>query len=138
MAGILPIVCPANQFELDTLLDSLSGTAIEVLEITLRNDFSTAAIKHIKEQHPALTVGAGTVNTPNKLEQALDCGADFMVAPGIADFAHGIEQKHGKTFIHGVSTSSEILKLINLGYSNMKLFPAEISGGARALKLYTR
>ena len=134
--GILPVICPANQFELDTLLESLGGTAIEVLEITLRNDFSTAAIKYIKEKYPELTVGAGTVNTPFKLEQALDCGAEFLVAPGIADFAHDVVQKNSIPFFHGVSNPSEILKLINLGYSNMKFFPAEISGGTRALKLY--
>lgn len=136
-AGILPVICPANQFELDTLLDSLSGTTIQVLEITLRNDFSTSAIKNIKEKCPQLTVGAGTVNTPFKLEQALGCGAEFLVAPGIADFAHNIIQKHGIPFIHGVSNPSEILKLINLGYNNMKFFPSEISGGTRALKLYS-
>ena len=134
--GILPVVCPENQFELDTLLTAISDTDVSVVEITLRSDFSTIAIQQIKERYPELTVGAGTVNTPKKLEEALACGADFLVAPGIAEFAHGIAKERGIPFIHGVSTPSEILKLINMGYDTVKFFPAELSGGTQALNLY--
>lgn len=135
--GILPVVCPENQFELDVLLDAISDTDVKVLEITLRSEFSTTAIKQIKQTRPDLTVGAGTVNTPYRLEEALATGADFLVAPGIADFAHELAKQHGTPFIHGASTPSEILKLINLGYDTIKFFPAELSGGTQALKLYS-
>ena len=135
--GILPVVCPTNQFELEVLLDAISDTDVKVIEITLRSDFSTTAIKYIKQTRPELTVGAGTVNTPLIFEQALACGADFLVAPGTTDFAHEQSKKHNVPFIHGASTPSEILKLINLGYDTIKFFPAEISGGTKALKLYS-
>ena len=134
--GIIPVICPADQTELNVLLDAIADTDVRVIEITLRNEFSTTAIKYIKENHPELTVGAGTVNTEAKLEDAIDCGADFLVAPGIAEFAHKYVKERGITFIHGVATPSEILHLYNLGYRVMKLFPAEISGGTRALTLY--
>ena len=135
--GILPVVCPANQSELDTLLDAIRGTDVNVMEITLRNDFATYAIQYVKKYFPCLTVGVGTINTPQKLEAAISCGADFFVAPGIAQFAHKYVSDRGITFLHGVSTPSEILTLVNLGYRTMKFFPAEISGGAKALKLYS-
>ena len=135
--GILPVICPANQAELDTLIDALRGTDISVIEITLRNDFATRAIKYIKENCPWLMVGAGTINTPAKLEAAISCNADFFVAPGFAEFAHRYVSNHGMIFLHGVSTPSEILKLVNMGYRIMKFFPAEISGGVQALKLYS-
>ena len=82
--GIRPVVCPANQSELDTLLDAIRGTDVNVMEITLRNDFATHAIQYVKKYFPCLTVGADTINTPQKLEAAISCGADFFVAPGIA------------------------------------------------------
>jgi len=135
--GILPVICPANQEELNTLLSAVTDTDISVIEITLRNDFSTYAIKYIKEKFPWLVVGAGTINTPSKFKAAISCNADFFVAPGFARFAHEYVSNCGITFFHGVSTPSEILKLVNLGYSVMKFFPAEISGGVRALKLYS-
>lgn len=136
MAGILPVVCPSNQFQLDTLLDAIKNTEIKVLEITLRNEFSTNAIKYIKSKYPELFVGAGTVNTPSKLDEAVSCSPDFLVSPGFAEFAHGNPIAQNIPFIHGVSTPSEILKLINLGYDTVKFFPAECSGGVQALKLY--
>lgn len=135
-AGILPVVCPENQFQLDVLLDAVKDTKVKVLEITLRNDFSTNAIKYIKEKHSELYVGAGTVNTPLKLEKAMSCQPDFLVSPGIAEFALDFAKEGKIPFIHGVSTPSEILKLINQGYDVMKFFPAECSGGVQALKLY--
>ena len=134
--GILPVVCPSNQFQLDTLLDAIKNTEIKVFEITLRNEFSTNAIKYIKSKHPELFVGAGTVNTPSKLEEAVACAPDFLVSPGFAEFAHENPIAQSIPFIHGVSTPSEILKLINLGYDTVKFFPAECSGGVQALKLY--
>lgn len=136
-AGILPVVCPENQFELDVLLEAISDTAVKVIEITLRSEFSTTAIKQIKQTRPDLTVGAGTINTPPRLREALACGADFLVAPGIVEFAHELAKQHGVPFIHGASTPSEILKLINMGYDTIKFFPAELSGGTQALKLYS-
>lgn len=135
-AGILPVVCPENQFQLDVLLDAVKDTDVKVLEITLRNEFSTNAIKYIRSKHPELTVGAGTVNTPSKLNEALSCNADFLVSPGIAEFALDFIKERKIPFIHGVSTPSEILNLVNLGYDVMKFFPAECSGGVKALKLY--
>lgn len=135
--GILPVVCPEDGFQLDVLLDAVRDTEVKVLEITLRNSFSTNAIKYIKENLPELSVGAGTVNTPSKLKEALSCGPDFLVAPGIAEFALDPQATKGIPFVHGVSTPSEILKLINLGHDVMKFFPAECSGGVNALKLYS-
>ena len=81
--GILPVVCPSNQFQLDTLLDAIKNTEIKVLEITLRNEFSTNAIKYIKSKHPELFVGAGTVNTPSKLEEAVACAPRFSRLTGL-------------------------------------------------------
>ena len=135
--GILPVVCPEDSFQLDVLLDAIRDTEVKVLEITLRNGYSTNAIKYIKKKFPELSVGAGTVNTPSKLKEALSCDPDFLVAPGIAEFALDPQATNGIPFVHGVSTPSEILKLINLGYDVMKFFPAECSGGVNALKLYS-
>ena len=134
--GILPVICPDDQYQLDVLIDAVRETDIKVLEITLRNEFSTDAIKYIKSKHPELTVGAGTVNTPAILKNALSCNPDFLVSPGIARFAFEDPDARDVPFIHGVSTPSEIMTLINFGYDVMKYFPAECSGGVKALKLY--
>ena len=43
-------------------------------------------------------------------------------------------QDTGLPHLPGASTVSEVLRLLELGYSEMKLFPAEVSGGIGFLK----
>jgi 2-dehydro-3-deoxyphosphogluconate aldolase/(4S)-4-hydroxy-2-oxoglutarate aldolase len=43
-------------------------------------------------------------------------------------------QETGLPHLPGAATVSEVLRLLELGYSEMKFFPAEVSGGAGFLK----
>ncbi len=43
-------------------------------------------------------------------------------------------QESGLPHLPGAATVSEVLRLLELGYSEMKFFPAEASGGAAFLK----
>lgn len=134
--GILPVVCPENQSELDTLIKAVFLTDIRVLEITLRNSFSYEAVVYIKKNYPELTVGAGTVNSVDTLKKAIAAGADFVVSPGYLDELLNEAKKLNIPFLPGVSTPSEILKLLSGGYKFLKFFPAEASGGKKVLNLY--
>lgn len=134
--GILPVVCPENSSELDTIINAISITGLNVLEITLRNTFSFEAIAHIKRNYPKLIVGAGTVNSTEILRKAIDIGADFLVSPGSTEELLADAKKKNIPFLPGVSTPSEILKLSSMGYKILKFFPAECSGGSKVLNLY--
>ena len=43
-------------------------------------------------------------------------------------------QETGLPHLPGAATVSEVLRLLELGYSEMKFFPAEVSGGVGFLK----
>ena len=134
--GILPVICIHNQAELNTLLLSLDNTPVHCIEITLRHEFALEAIKIIKKAMPHMTVGAGTVVSPTLLTQAIEAGADFCVSPGTDyDLLH-LSQAQNISFIPGCSTPTEIQNVQKMGYSLVKYFPAECSGGIRALTLY--
>lgn len=133
---ILPVICMENQDELDTFLKAISMTNIKCVEITLRHPFSFDAISYIKENHPKIIVGAGTVNSKEVLNKAIVCGADFLVAPGTLDELLLEAENKNIPFLPGVSTPSEIMKLSSMGYKTLKLFPAECLGGVNVLKLY--
>lgn len=134
--GVLPVVCPENSCELDTLINAILLTDISTLEITLRNSFSFEAITYIKRNYPELTVGAGTVNSIDVLKKAIDTGADFLVSPGHTDELLAEAKNMNIPFLPGASTPSEILKLSSMGYKILKFFPAEGSGGTKVLNLY--
>lgn len=133
---ILPIKCPKNQEELDVLISALTETPLRVIEITLRNEFSLNAIKYIKTNFPQFTVGAGTVVSSFLLNESLKSGADFCVSPGLDVELLKEAQNKNMPFLPGCSTPTEILMAQKAGLRIVKFFPAEISGGVNALKLY--
>lgn len=134
--GILPVVCLKNEKELHTFLDAILLSEIRCVEITLRHPFSTESIQYIKKNHPQIIVGAGTVKTHDTLFTAIECGADFCVAPGTSEELLNEAEKRNMPFLPGGATPSEFMLLSSLGFQTAKFFPAECSGGVNALKLY--
>lgn len=134
--GVLPVINIKNSDYEKTLMSALGHTDIKCLEVTLRSDYSMDAIKNIKKAFPDYYVGAGTVMNKYNMEKALECGADFIVSPG---FDKGLVCeciKNKVPVIPGCSTPTEIMAAVNEGCTTVKFFPAELSGGISALKLY--
>ncbi|MBQ8248291.1 MAG: bifunctional 4-hydroxy-2-oxoglutarate aldolase/2-dehydro-3-deoxy-phosphogluconate aldolase [Clostridia bacterium] len=134
--GILPVVCPENETEVDTLIKAVENTPIKALEITLRHPYAPEAIKRIKEKCPTFTVGAGTVVNPEALDAAISAGADFCVSPGFDEELVNAAKTRNIPFLPGCATPSEIQRAVFLGAKTVKFFPAECMGGTKALKLY--
>ena len=134
--GILPVVCLKNEGELETFLEAILPSPVRCVEITLRHPFSPAAIAYIKKKHPQITVGAGTVSTLERLDEAISHGADFCVAPGTLLTLLSAAAAKGIPFLSGATTPSEIMLLSSLGHDVIKLFPAECAGGVKLLDLY--
>jgi 2-dehydro-3-deoxyphosphogluconate aldolase/(4S)-4-hydroxy-2-oxoglutarate aldolase len=61
-------------------------------------------------------------------------GAVFAVSPGSSDSLLDAAADAGLPFVPGAVTASEMLKLLDLGYTLQKFFPAELSGGAAFLR----
>ncbi|MBE7035342.1 MAG: bifunctional 4-hydroxy-2-oxoglutarate aldolase/2-dehydro-3-deoxy-phosphogluconate aldolase [Ruminococcaceae bacterium] len=134
--GILPVINITNVEACVPLVEAITEEDIHVLEVTLRSDSSLAAIETIKKEFPALTVGAGTIFSVEQLEKALACGADFIVTPGLDEELVSYCMAKGVPIVPGCSTPTEIQKARKLGCRTVKFFPAELSGGPKALSLY--
>ena len=105
-----------------------------VIELTLRTPVALDAIEPIATHVPEILVGAGTIVAPEQAKEALSAGAQFLVSPGTTDTLAAAMQDTGLPHLPGAATVSEVLRLLELGYSEMKFFPAEASGGADFLK----
>jgi 2-dehydro-3-deoxyphosphogluconate aldolase/(4S)-4-hydroxy-2-oxoglutarate aldolase len=79
-------------------------------------------------------VGAGTLLTPQDVKNAVDAGATFGVSPGATDTLLEACEAADLPLLPGAATSSEVMRLLERGYSVQKFFPAEANGGAPALK----
>lgn len=134
--GILPVFCPADEVQFETFYKAVSAVEISAVEITLRSDYALTAIRELKKRQPSWLVGAGTILTDEMARDALNAGADFLVSPGYDPAFVELAAQTGKFYLPGCSTPSEIQAAAKQGCTLLKFFPAVISGGAAALKLY--
>lgn len=132
--GIIPVVVIDNPENAAPLAAALQESGLPCMEITFRTEGAAYALKNIASSGINILLGAGTVLTKEQAAQAIDAGAQFIVAPGlnrkIADFC----LKKNVAFIPGVATPTEIETALDLGIDTLKLFPAEALGGIEYLK----
>ena len=107
---------------------------VPVIELTLRTPAALACVEQIATHVPEILVGAGTVVSPENAKDAQSAGAQFLVSPGTTDRLAEAMLETGLPHLPGAATPSEVLRLLELGYRELKFFPAEQSGGAAFLK----
>jgi 2-dehydro-3-deoxyphosphogluconate aldolase/(4S)-4-hydroxy-2-oxoglutarate aldolase len=133
---VVPVVVIDNEQQAHGLAKALLDGGINVIEITLRNDYAVNAIALIKKSYPTMVVLAGTVKTVEELNQVVGAGADGFISPGITKSLAIAAQELQIPYLPGVATASDVLMAIEYGMSECKLFPATVVGGVSALKAF--
>lgn len=133
---VMPVMVINQLDQAVPLAKALVDGGLKVLEITLRTPVALDAIRKIKAEVPGAIVGAGTIINTETLHQAIDAGAEFIVSPGVTDTLIAAALKTGVPILPGVATSSEVMKLLEMGITAMKFFPAEAAGGIPMLKSF--
>lgn len=80
--GIVPVVVIENEKDAVPLADALCNGGLACAEVTFRTAAAGEAIRLMKEAHPEMLVGAGTVLTVDQVDRAVQSGAEFIVSPG--------------------------------------------------------
>lgn len=131
---ILPVLVVNTEEEAIGISQALFDAGITAVEITLRTPAALAAIKAVKQAMPALKVAAGTITCVADLEAVAHAGVDFAVSPGLTRSLAECAVALDLPFLPGVSTASEVMGGMELGYDCFKLFPASACGGPALLK----
>lgn len=132
-APVIPVLVlddPARAVEIGTAL--VKG-GLPVLEVTLRTPRALEVVTAMTAI-PGAIVGAGTVLDAAQLDQAIEAGAEFIVSPGLTKELTRAAAARRACFLPGVSTASDIMRGLDLGLNRFKFFPAEASGGLKALR----
>lgn len=114
--------------------NALLKGGIDVMELALRTPSSLAALKLIAEELPDMLVGAGTILSAEQLNLAYQAGASFGVSPGFSESVLTEALKLRFPFAPGILTPSELERALSFGCRTVKLFPAQVSGGAAYIK----
>ncbi len=136
ISPIVPVVVIENIKDAVPLAQSLIEGGIQIIEVTLRSSCALEAIELIAKNVPKMRVGAGTILNPTQLEQAQNRGAEFLISPGLTIKLLEHAKKKDMPLIPGVSSSSEVMQALELGYSALKFFPAEYCGGVKLLNAF--
>ena len=133
LAPVIPVLVIDDASSARALAEALVAGGLPALEVTLRTPAALEAISEMSKVEGG-TVGAGTLLTPQDVQNAVAAGAKFGVSPGATDTILTACEEADLPLLPGAATASEAMRLLERGYSVQKFFPAEANGGAPALK----
>lgn len=128
LAPVIPVLVIDRLEDAVPIAEALVDGGLPVLEVTLRTPAALDAIRAMTRVAGAV-VGAGTVLDPGQLSLAIDAGAGFIVSPGLTDRLGAAAAGSGIPFLPGVSTTADVMRARDHGFSRLKFFPAEAAGG---------
>ncbi|MGB3486370.1 MAG: bifunctional 4-hydroxy-2-oxoglutarate aldolase/2-dehydro-3-deoxy-phosphogluconate aldolase [Mycobacterium sp.] len=133
---IIPLASLRTEAHIDVVGDGLVAAGLPVVEVALRGPFGLRAIERLAARGDLL-VGAGTVLSVAQAGQALDAGAEFIVAPELDRDLVQYVATTGHPVVPGVLTPTEVGAAARLGLTHLKLFPAAAVDAHAMLKAYS-
>ncbi len=132
---VVPVVTLKKIEETIPTIDALIKGDVKVAEVCFRTECAPECIRLACEHYKNdCLIGAGTVINAEQCKFAIECGAKFIVSPGLSlDVAH-VCIDNNIPYLPGVVTPTEIMQAISLGINVVKFFPAGIFGGLKAIK----
>ena len=132
-APVIPVLVIEDAAAARPLAEALVKGGLRVLEVTLRTGAAIEAIAEMNKVEGAI-VGAGTVINTEQFKQVMDADVEFIVSPGLTERLGEPIIASGVPFLPGVANAGDIMRGLDLGLTHFKFFPAETSGGLKALK----
>ena len=133
LAPVIPVLVIEDAAHARPIAEALVAGGLFALEVTLRTAAALEVIAEMSKVEGA-AVGAGTVLNEADLRASLDAGAKFIVSPGLTEPLGKAAIASGIPFLPGIANSGDIMRGLDLGLTHFKFFPAEASGGIKALK----
>jgi 2-dehydro-3-deoxyphosphogluconate aldolase/(4S)-4-hydroxy-2-oxoglutarate aldolase len=132
--SIIPVATLDDPDQAVRIAQKLATDGMPAIEVTFRTARALDCIRAIASALPNAIVGAGTVLTPQQMDDAREAGARFLVSPGSTRELVAAARAGHQPWLPGVATVSEAMRMRNAGFDHLKFFPAEPSGGTAFLK----
>lgn len=136
LSPVVPVLVIEDAAYARPIAEALVAGGLFALEVTLRTAAALEVIAEMAKVEGAV-VGAGTVLNEADLRRSIDAGAKFIVSPGLTEPLGKAAIASGIPFLPGIANAGDIMRGLDLGLTHFKFFPAETSGGIKALKAIT-
>jgi 2-dehydro-3-deoxyphosphogluconate aldolase/(4S)-4-hydroxy-2-oxoglutarate aldolase len=131
---VIPVMTIDRQADALPLAKALVQGGLRVLELTLRTSVALDVIRQLRQEVPDAIVGAGTILDPSQARAAAQAGAQFLVSPGSTPRVLEACAETGVPLLPGAATPTEVMLLLERGFTEQKFFPAEAAGGVDMLR----
>ena len=126
---ILPVFFAHSVAQAIEDLGSYEKAGFRALEILCRTPVALESIRVGRKTYPNMQIGAGTVLTPEKVDEAAEAGAQFIVSPAMDPVVSNRARERGLPFIPGVCSPTDVAIGLREGLTLQKLFPTVPMGG---------
>src|SRR5258708_28624783 len=133
-ATVIPVLTIERLEHAVPLARALVAGGVRMLEVTLRTPVAIDAAKAMILEVPEAIVGIGTILSPDDLKRTEALGAKFGISPGATPELLKAAAASPLPFAPGIATASELMQALAHGFDLVKFFPAEQSGGIKALR----
>jgi len=133
-ARVVPVLTIERVADAVPLARALVQGGVRTLEVTLRTPVAVESAKAIIAEVPHAIVGIGTILDAHDLARAEALGAKFGISPGATPELLKAAAAGALPFAPGIATASELMAALARGFDLVKFFPAEPSGGIKALR----
>ena len=116
------------------MASSVAAGGMQFIEITWNTDKAAELIAELRSEFPTFSIGTGTLLNLEQLQQAIDCGAQFLFTPhtDLAMIKTAVDA--GVPIAPGAFSPTEIVTAWQAGATCVKVFPISALGGAAYLK----
>ena len=114
--------------DVDTLLFDRLQQIIEAgFSLVEINSTEEQLLRQIIKQFPNIKIGAGGIITTQQLEQCYQAGVHFASSPGFLPAIAQTASIYSMNYLPGVATISEAMAAMNIGYNQVRPFPANLA-----------
>jgi 2-dehydro-3-deoxyphosphogluconate aldolase/(4S)-4-hydroxy-2-oxoglutarate aldolase len=128
---VVPLFTHDNAEEAQRVVEAAYKGGVRVFEFTNRKKNSYDVFVHLLKQrsnYPELMIGIGTVMDGDTTKKFIDAGADFIISPIVKLEMAEVCRAHGKLWMPGCATLTEIVTAKENGAEVIKVFPGSVLG----------
>jgi 2-dehydro-3-deoxyphosphogluconate aldolase/(4S)-4-hydroxy-2-oxoglutarate aldolase len=108
-----------------SVASAAANAGLRVVEITMDSENAAAQISDLRAGVPkGVLVGAGTVTSLDRLDDAVEAGAQFLVSPVTDERVMARAAECGLQLVPGAFTPTEVFRAHDAGAELVKLFPS--------------
>lgn len=129
---IIPLFYEADIATAKQLVDACHAGGARVIEFTNRGDHAPvvfdALISYVKEKHPDLALGVGSIANDKQATLFIEKGAHFLVSPFLDEGVASTCRNHDILWSGGCGTLTEMQRAHLMGMPIIKAFPGNVLG----------